>query len=184
MTSLIGVRGTQFRVAAAHDRFVPFDRAEVLEGSVSSINTWKNSEIALNGGQGAVVDPNKTEMQAIPLLPPPTVPEKGQILRRPNAYWSISPAPGAVAYRVIAASDPTFNDIRFSEKNTLPQADLDRLENGVWHLRARAVDAQELEGLDATSAIELRQPAWLLRNPSVRKQTGQAASVMDSCFDR
>ena len=172
VTSLIGVRGTQFRVAAA-DRFVPFDRAEVLEGSVSNINTWKNSEIALNGGQGAVVDPNKTEMQAIPLLPPPTVPEKGQILRRPNAYWSFSPAPGAVAYRVIAASDPTFNDIRFSEKNTLPQADLSRLENGVWHLRARAVDAQGLEGLDATSAIELRQPAWLLRNPSVQNRQGR-----------
>lgn len=34
VTSLIGVRGTQFRVAAA-DAFVPHDRAEVLEGSVS-----------------------------------------------------------------------------------------------------------------------------------------------------
>ena len=74
---------------------------------------------------------------------------------------------------MIAASDPTFNDIRFSEKNTLPQADLSRLENGVWHLRARAVDAQGLEGLDATSAIELRQPAWLLRNPSVQNRQGR-----------
>ncbi len=172
VTSLIGVRGTEFRVAAA-DRFVPFDRAEVLEGTVSNINTWKNSEIALHEGQGAVVDPNKADMQAITLLPPPGVPAKGQILRRPNAYWSFSPVPGAVAYRVIVAGDPAFNDIRYSEKNILPQADLSRLENRTWYLRARAVDAQGLEGQDATSTVELRQPAWLLRNPSVQNIQGR-----------
>ena len=161
VTSLIGVRGTEFRVAAA-DKYVPFDRAEVLDGSVSNINTWKHSEIILNAGQGAVVDPNKADMQMAALLPAPAVPEKGQILRRPRANWIFSPVPGAVAYRVMAASDAAFNTIRYSEKTITPQADLGRLENGIWHVRARAVDAHGLEGQDATSTIDLRQPAWIL----------------------
>ena len=176
-TSMIGVRGTRFRVAAA-DKFVPFDRAEVLEGSVSNINTWKGSEIALAAGQGAVVNPNSAEMQAIPLLPAPAVPAKGQVLRRPDAYWQFSPVAGAVAYRVIAASDEAFQIISFSEKTTTPLADLSRLpHNGTWHLRARAVDSYGLEGLDATSSINLRQPAWVWYNPSIRSRNGQPIFV-------
>lgn len=89
VTSLIGVRGTQFRVAAA-DPFVPHDRAEVLEGSVSNINTWKHSEIMLQAGQGAIVDPNSSAMQAQALLPAPTVPQQGQVVRRPDPRWSLA----------------------------------------------------------------------------------------------
>lgn len=167
VTSLIGVRGTQFRVAAA-DKFVPYDRAEVLEGSVSNLNTWKHTEIILNAGYGAVVDPNRTDMQATALLPAPAVPEKGQILRRPIANWSFKPVAGAVAYRVTAARDANFEAITYSEKTTAPQADMSRLPDGVWHIRARAIDAHGLEGRDAASTIDLRPPAWLLRNASVQ----------------
>ncbi len=35
------------------------------------------------------------------------------------------------------------------------------------------MDAQGLEGQDATSTVELRQPAWLLRNPSVQNIQGR-----------
>ena len=172
VTSLIGVRGTQFRVAAA-DAFVPHDRAEVLEGSVSNINTWKHSEIMLQSGQGAIVDPNSSTMQAQALLPAPTVPQQGQVLRRPDPRWSFSPVPGAVAYRVMAARDAAFDTIEFSEKASQPQADLNRLPDGIWHVRARAVNAQGLEGFDAVSTIDLRPPAWILRNASVQNIQGR-----------
>lgn len=172
VTSLIGVRGTQFRVAAA-DPFVPHDRAEVLEGSVSNINTWKHSEIMLQAGQGAIVDPNSSAMQAQALLPAPTVPQQGQVVRRPDPRWSFGPVPGAVAYRVMAARDAAFDTIEFSEKSSLPQADLSRLPDGIWHVRARAVNAQGLEGFDAASTIELRPPAWILRNASVQNIQGR-----------
>ncbi|MDO4795880.1 MAG: FecR domain-containing protein [Brachymonas sp.] len=171
VTSLIGVRGTRFRVATA-DSAVPHDRAEVLQGSVSNINTWKHSEIVLQAGQGAVVDPNKAQMQASTLLPAPTVPTPGQVLRRPQAVWSFRPVPGAVAYRIMAASDEAFDAISYSEKTSAPQADLSRLGNGIWHVRARAIDAQGLEGFDATSRIDLRPPAWVLRNASVQNAQG------------
>ncbi|MDO4770009.1 MAG: FecR domain-containing protein [Brachymonas sp.] len=172
VTSLIGVRGTRFRVAAA-DSAVPHDRAEVLQGSVSNINTWKHSEIILQAGQGAVVDPNKAQMQASTLLPAPTVPAQGHVLRRPQAAWAFRPVPGAVAYRIMAASDANFETISYSEKTTAPQADLSRLENGIWHVRARAIDAQGLEGFDAASTIDLRPPAWVLRNASVQNVQGR-----------
>ncbi|MDO5653631.1 MAG: FecR domain-containing protein [Brachymonas sp.] len=171
-TSVVGVRGTEFRVAAA-DQYVPYDRAEVLAGNVSNINTWKNSEIHLDKGQGAVVDPNVAEMQAIALLPAPQVPAPGMVLRRPQAFYKFSPVPGAVAYRVIVADDAEFNNIRFSEKSTAPFADLNRLPNGVLHIRARAVDAHGLEGQDAQSTVDLRAPAWLLRNASVQEIQGR-----------
>lgn len=172
VTSLIGVRGTQFRVAAA-DSAVPHDRAEVLQGSVSNINTWKHSEIILQAGQGAVVDPNQAQMQASTLLPAPTVPAPGQVLRRPQAVWAFRPVPGAVAYRIMAANDAAFETISYSQRTTTPQADLSRLDNGTWHVRARAIDAQGLEGFDATSTIDLRPPAWVLRNASVQNQQGR-----------
>lgn len=165
-TSLLGVRGTRFRVAAA-DKYVPFDRAEVLRGKVNNINTWRYAQIDLSAGQGTVVNPNTAKMQAVALLPAPAVPEPNQILRRPQAYWEFSPVAGAVAYRVIAAYDADFNSIAYSEKSTTPVVDLSSLSNGKWHVRARAVDATGLEGIDATTSIELRQPAWVLRHPSV-----------------
>ena len=182
-TSMIGVRGTRFRVAAA-DKFVPFDRAEVLEGSVSNINTWKNSEIALNAGQGAVVNPNSADMQAITLLPAPAVPANEQVLRRPDAYWQFSPVNGAVAYRVIAASDKSFQIVSFSEKIATPEVDLSALpNNGTWYLRARAVDSHGLEGLDATSSINLRQPAWVWYNPSIYSRNGRPALMWTDMTD-
>lgn len=172
VTSLIGVRGTRFRVAAA-DSTVLHDRAEVLQGSVSNINTWKHSEIVLQAGQGAVVDPNKAQMQASTLLPAPTVPAQGHVLRRPQAVWAFRPVPGATAYRIMAASDAKFETISYSEKTITPQADLSRLKNGTWHVRARAIDAQGLEGFDAASTIDLRPPAWVLRNASVQNVQGR-----------
>lgn len=170
LTSIIGVRGTEFRVATADAAF-PYDRAEVIQGQVSNINTWKHSEIALSAGHGAVVDPNKAEMQAVALLPAPQVPKQGMVLRRPRAIWQFNPVPGAVAYRIIASGDETFNTIAYSAKVTKPETDLGQLpSNGTWYLRARAINPQGLEGLDAHSAIELRQPAWIWRNPSVQNR--------------
>ena len=172
VTSLIGVRGTQFRVAAA-DKFVPHDRAEVLEGSVSNINTWKHSEIILQAGQGAVVDPNQAQMQATTLLPKPEVHAPGKVLRRPGAIWSFKPVQGAKAYRIMASGDAHFESIQYSEKTSVPQADLSRLPNGIWHLRARAIDAHGLEGYDATTTVDLRPPAWVLRNASAHNTQGR-----------
>lgn len=165
-TSLMGVRGTRFRVAAA-DKMVPFDRTEVLEGEVSNTNTWRYATINVPAGKGAVVNPNKADMQSVDLLPAPKVPEPDQVLRRPQAYWEFSPVAGAVAYRVIAAYDADFNSVVYSKKSVTPVVDLGQLANGKWHVRARAVDAAGLEGLDATTRVELRQPAWVLRGVSV-----------------
>ena len=73
----------------------------------------------------------------------------------------------------MAADDEAFNNIRYSEKMTAPQADLSRLPNGKWYVRARGIDAQGLEGHDAVSSIDLRQPAWLWRNPSIDNHQGR-----------
>lgn len=170
-TSLIGVRGTRFRVAAA-DATARQDRAEVLQGAVNNANTWKSTSIVLEMGQGAAVDPNRGEMEAVALLPALRLPEKTEVLLQPNAVWTFPPLEQAKAYRVIAASDAGFETVYLSEKLASNAVSLDGLAPGIWHLRVRGVDGRGLEGLDADTRVELRAPESLLLNPSLFMQPG------------
>ena len=171
-TSIIGVRGTEFRVASA-DQTVHKDRAEVLEGVVNNANTWKHTDITLHQGQGAVVDPNVAEMQAVTLLPAPKVPAPGQVLRLPEARWSFQSQSGAVAYRIVAAMDPKFESIAYSEKMSTPLADFSALPPGKWYIHARGVDQYGLEGMDATTMVVLKNPDWILQNAAIQATDGK-----------
>lgn len=168
-TSLIGVRGTRFRVAAA-DPTARQDRAEVLQGVVNNENTWKRSAILLRQGQGAAVDPNHAEMAAVPLLPPAALGTPVNTLMQPGAVWTFPPIPDARAYRVIASSDAQFESVHLSEKLAGNAVSLDGLTPGIWHIRVRGVDAYGLEGQDADTQVVVRAPDSLLLNPSLYVQ--------------
>ena len=165
-TSLIGVRGTRFRVAAA-DSTARQDRAEVLQGVVNNENTWKRSAILLQQGQGAAVDPNRADIAAVPLLPAPQLGTTVETLMQPNAIWTFPAVPGASAYRVIASSDAQFEGVHMSEKLADTAVNLNELPAGTWHVRVRGVDAFGLEGLDADTQVVVRAPDSLLLHPSL-----------------
>lgn len=171
LTSLIGVRGTRFRVAAA-DPTARQDRAEVLQGTVHNANTWKQSGILLPAGHGAAVDPNSAEIQAVPLLPALKLPADSGKLTLPDAMWSFDPLPGYGIYRVIVAQDPAFDSVVLSEKLAGTSVDLGQLQPGTWHIRVRAVDEHGLEGQDSDTRILVRAPDYLLENASLYHQNG------------
>ena len=165
-TSLIGVRGTRFRVAAA-DSTARQDRAEVLQGVVNNENTWKRSAILLQQGQGAAVDPNRADITAVPLLPPAQLGTTVETLMQPNAIWTFPAVPGASAYRVIASSDAQFESVHLSDKLAGTAVNLNGLSPGTWHVRVRGVDAFGLEGQDADTRVVVRAPESLLLHPSL-----------------
>lgn len=169
-TSLIGVRGTRFRVAAA-DPTARQDRAEVLQGVVNNENTWKGSAILLEQGQGAAVDPNQAEMAAVKLLPAVRFAGTTDTLMQPNAIWTFPTVPDARSYRVIASGNAQFETVHLSEKLAGNAVNLNGLTPGTWYLRVRGVDANGLEGLDADTRVVLHAPESLLLHPSLYAQS-------------
>ncbi|MEE1654084.1 MULTISPECIES: FecR domain-containing protein [Brachymonas] len=168
-TSMIGVRGTRFRVASA-DPYVRADRAEVLEGIINNENTWKDTEILVHAGEGVVVDPNQGIMQAIPLLPAPDLAAQQAPLFMPDATWTFPEQPEARAYRVIVSRDAQHVTTQRSELLAGPAMDMNVLGEGLWYLRVRAVDAHGLEGRDAFTRLQVIAAPSLLDQASVYQE--------------
>ena len=165
-TSMIGVRGTRFRVASA-DQYVRADRAEVLEGTVNNENTWKDSDILLHAGEGAVVDPNLEAMQAVKLLPAPMLQPVQDAITLPEAVWTFPTQADAKAYRIIVSGDPDYDTIYSSALLAGPAMDMRPFGEGQWYLRVRSVDGQGLEGLDADTQLQVKAAPNLLELASV-----------------
>jgi len=157
-TSVIGVRGTVFRVAydEAGGRLT---RAEVTAGQVRADNTVQRTGADLPAGTGAVLDPARPQVRAVPLLAAPDLSALPAALSRPATAWPLPPLgalPGAVAWRVQVAGDPQFNTIvRDRRVDGSAALDLADLPDGTWLLRVRGVDAEGLEGFDAVTRVTL-----------------------------
>ena len=67
-TSVIGVRGTQFRVVFDNPA-TGISRTEVLEGKVQAENPLQKANASLNGGFGAAINPAEREIKVVALLP-------------------------------------------------------------------------------------------------------------------
>ena len=66
------------------------------------------------------------------------------------------PVDKAVAYRAQVARDEQFNDVIATTVFTTPRARFTNLPDGSYLLRVRAIDAEGLEGQDATRGFALR----------------------------
>ena len=149
--SLIGVRGTQFRVTSAQAQ--P-DRIEVLRGAVSHTDRKSRTEIALQAGEGLVMDAAQPEARQVSrLLPAPQLGSQTTTLSLPHAIWSFPAQADAHAYRVIVSRDPGFETVVSSELLQLPHKDMGSLGDGLWHVRVRSVDRHGLEGFDADTSL-------------------------------
>lgn len=155
-TALVGVRGTRFRVAhePGHgDR----SRAEVLDGRVRADHARRAGGADLDRGTGAVVEPDRAGVVAVPLLPAPDLTPLPAEVTPDAPDWPM-PTPGdAVAWRVQVARDPGFEQIVRDLRSAGPSVALADLATGVWHVRVRGIDARGLEGFDAARSVAVRE---------------------------
>lgn len=155
----LGVRGTEFR--ARVDPNPAVTRAEVLVGSVRADGSGperggqRGKGVAVDAGLGIVAEAGKPIPAPQRLIGAPDLSGLAPLLERVPLRLSWPALPGARGYRaqVYAAdsADQLLLDGVFAEASAR-WADL---PDGRYRLRARAIDAQSLEGLDASATFVL-----------------------------
>ena len=158
-TSVVGVRGTEFRVAF-DDPLGKAARTEVIEGLVRADNPAQASGADLPRGTGAVVKPTEKEVKVVLLLPAPDLSGIPSEVLKPQGSWPMPTLAGARAYTVQIASDEQFDKIVRDLKVSTGSADLGSLPNGNWFARVRGIDAVGLEGFNSVKLIAVKDGEW------------------------
>ncbi len=163
-TSVVGVRGTQFRVAY-EDPASGTARTEVIEGKVRSDNSAQKVGAEVGGGFGAAFKPADREVKVVPLLPALALAQlPAQVVRTgaasasavANAAWTVGTLPGAAGYRAQFATDAQFAQIRGDFKSASPAINVSALSNGSYYARVRGIDPAGIEGFDAVKLVEIK----------------------------
>jgi hypothetical protein len=179
-TSLVGVRGTQFRVAF-DDPASKNARTEVLEGLVRADNPAQQSGADLPKGTGALIKPAEKDIRVVKLLEAPDLSGIPSDVTRPAGTWPLPALAGAAAYRVQVASDADFNQIVRDLKldGAAAGAPLGTLVAGNWYARVRGIDAKGIEGFDAVKQLVVRNPAqWRVSSSSLALRDGQTVLTL------
>jgi hypothetical protein len=165
-TSVVGVRGTHFRVAY-EDPASGSARAEVLEGRVQNDNPSQNATVSLGTGYGAAIKPEDREIKAVLLLaamPSSALPK--EVLRIVGAHnepeqaaWTVGTVPGALGYHAQFAADDKFSAILGDFKTASNAVDVKSLANGSYFARVRGIDPAGIEGYDALQLVEIKTAA-------------------------
>jgi hypothetical protein len=171
-TAVIGVRGTQYRVSL-DDRSTT--RSEVLEGQVRLDAASRAVGSDLNAGFGAAIDARALKPVPTALLPAPDLSAVPARFERALVRLAL---PGeTVPLRVQVAADAAFEQV-VSDQRVLPGSDvrIAGLADANWHLRARRIDPQGLEGYDAALAFVLKArpepPASNTPRPGAKQTVG------------
>jgi hypothetical protein len=171
-TSVVGVRGTEFRVAFT-DPIGKTSRTEVIEGKVRADNPAQQSGADLPGGTGALVNPLEKEIKVVVLLPAPDLSAIPSEVLKPQGSWPMPTLAGASAYQVQVASDEQFDKIVRDLKVSTGSADLGSLPNGNWFARVRGIDAVGLEGFNAVKLIAVKDGEWRVTYSSMSVVEGK-----------
>jgi hypothetical protein len=159
-TSVVGVRGTQFRVAY-EDPASGTARTEVIEGNVRNDITAQKVSANVGGGFGAAMKPTDREIKVVALLPAlPTDQLPSQVVRNGDAKgstaaWTVGALKGAAGYRAQFATDEKFAQIRGDFKSASPAVDVTALANGSYYARVRGIDPAGIEGFDAIKLVQI-----------------------------
>ncbi|MDE2503843.1 MAG: FecR domain-containing protein, partial [Burkholderiales bacterium] len=148
---VLGVRGTEFRVAAAATT-----HGEVLEGTVAMAGSPGAAAVPVHAGYGSVIDAGGHVAPPVRLLDAPGVAGLPTLQQQVLVRFSPQPVPGAVAYRGEVARDARFDTVLADVTSATPQLRFAGLPDGDYVLRVRAIDAHGLEGRDAEHAFRLK----------------------------
>ena len=178
-TSLVGVRGTEFRVAF-DDPLGKAARTEVIEGLVRADNPAQLSGADLPKGTGAVINPLEKEVKVVLLLPAPDLAGIPTEILKPQGNWPMPTLTGASAYSVQVARDEQFDKIVRSLKVAgNASADLSSLPNGNWFARVRGIDAVGLEGFNSVKLIVVKDGEWRVVYSSMTVVDGKTVLSWD-----
>lgn len=139
--AVTAVRGTQFRVAFDPDE----DRSitEVTEGIVGV----DAGDASISAEQGFGVSSSASGLsQPEALLPSPSLIDPTAIQMDDVLEFKVTPDPKAKAHRFLIARDVTFLDVINSQIVTGDTAIFEGLEDGRYHVRARAISESGIEG--------------------------------------
>jgi hypothetical protein len=152
-TSIVGVRGTSYRVGADDAGSKPSSRVEVLRGAVQASGD-SGGGVALAGGFGTKVVQGEAPLAPRKLLDAPRLALPAELAEQMQRF-AIAPVEGAAAYDVSVspANDPQV--LLSSQRVSGTQAEFPDLPNGEYSVRVRAIDSVGLQGLDAKSAVRL-----------------------------
>lgn len=151
--SVLGVRGTEFRVAA--DAARAETRGEVLAGTVD-VGGRAGATTRLDAGFATIVDAAGRPAAPIALLPAPDLGALPDLHERLLVRFDVPAVAGATAYRAQVARDRAFQSVvaeSLTPTGALRFADLPDQE---WFMRVRAVDARGIEGHDAVFVFRLK----------------------------
>ena len=151
-TAIIGVRGTEFRVAVDADE----TRTEMRDGEVQVSGDLPRQRATLKAGFGLVARAGQPLPPPVALLPPPDLSTVAALHERPLLHFAISPVEGAVGYRGQVAMDAAFARIVADTRAETTDLKIDGLPDGDYFLRARAIDQLGLEGRDAQRRFRLK----------------------------
>jgi hypothetical protein len=155
---LLGVRGTEFRVAV--DGNAEVTRSEVLEGQVAADGLHGGPGQRVNAGFGVLLDRTGDVQLPVELLRAPDLSALPALQDRVLVRMPLAPQVGAVAYLgQIAADDrfePVLQTVRSEIGTTGTSLRFAGLPDGRYVLRVRAEDGQGLQGLDAQHTFTLK----------------------------
>lgn len=148
--AVLGVRGTEFRVATDARRTL----GETLTGTVA-VSNGKQAAL-LGAGQGTVAEGLSQVAPPMPLPPAPTLSALPTLFERPLLRVDLPATPGATSYRLQIAEDADFRRVRAELTDTQPRFRVSELPDGVYFLRMRVANAQGLEGQNAQATFQLK----------------------------
>ncbi len=144
-----GVRGTVFRMQM--DAEHPLARTEVTRGKVAVGGGGR--VISVPEGFGTVVEAGQPPTTPRPLLPPPALKGLAQRFERIPIVLHWPAVAGARGYRAQLGPRAQPKALLIDEVLSVAELKIDDLPDGEYRLRIRGIDAQGLEGLDATHAF-------------------------------
>jgi len=141
------VRGTEFRLAAAADA----TREQTLDGAVAL--QAAGQQVRVGAGMGSLARAGQPPLPPVPLLPAPDVAALPDQFEQLPLRFVWPPQPGAVAwFGQVTAADHAAHVLRQKTVQT-PVFSVADLPNGRYTLRLRAIDANGLQGFDATRSF-------------------------------
>ncbi len=155
------VRGTEFRVRI-NDKQTSISYNEVSEGKVKVEN--RLTDELVREGFGLVTEKGKVTGKPVELLPAPGFTQYAKEYPAKPVKLAWQPDDRAKAYRVELFFGDNFKQQLSSQIIASNQVSFEQIESGTYSVRIRAIDVNDLEGLDASHQFTLNEAPSVPQN--------------------